>query len=80
MTRFRRGRYLIETSGCNDCHTPGYAAKTAGSTKSSGSPVIPWDGQAIYAHTRSLGPAGMPAPAHVPPRQKAQGPVVRFPE
>ena len=20
-----RGRYLIQTSGCNDCHTPGYA-------------------------------------------------------
>jgi mono/diheme cytochrome c family protein len=23
----RRGRYLIETAGCNDCHTPGYGAK-----------------------------------------------------
>jgi hypothetical protein len=22
----RRGRYLIETAGCNDCHTPGYGA------------------------------------------------------
>lgn len=22
-----RGRYLVETTGCNDCHTPGYAAK-----------------------------------------------------
>ena len=21
----RRGRYLVQTSGCNDCHTPGYA-------------------------------------------------------
>jgi mono/diheme cytochrome c family protein len=21
----KRGRYLVETSGCNDCHTPGYA-------------------------------------------------------
>ena len=20
----RHGRYLIQTSGCNDCHTPGY--------------------------------------------------------
>ena len=20
-----RGRYLVETTGCNDCHTPGYA-------------------------------------------------------
>ncbi len=23
----RRGRYLIQTSGCNDCHTPGYMQK-----------------------------------------------------
>lgn len=23
----RRGRYLIETAGCNDCHTPGYSAQ-----------------------------------------------------
>ncbi len=22
-----RGRYLVKTSGCNDCHTPGYMAK-----------------------------------------------------
>ena len=21
----KRGRYLVQTSGCNDCHTPGYA-------------------------------------------------------
>ncbi|MES2756119.1 MAG: cytochrome C [Pseudomonadota bacterium] len=21
-----RGRYLVQTSGCNDCHTPGYIA------------------------------------------------------
>ncbi len=21
-----RGRYLVQTAGCNDCHTPGYAA------------------------------------------------------
>src|ERR1700741_4762761 len=20
-----RGKYLVETAGCNDCHTPGYA-------------------------------------------------------
>ena len=38
------------------------------------------DLKAIYAYTESLGPAGTPAPAHVPPGQKAQGPVVRFPE
>ena len=22
----RQGRYLVQTAGCNDCHTPGYAA------------------------------------------------------
>ena len=24
MTPLQRGRYLIQTAGCNDCHTPGY--------------------------------------------------------
>ena len=23
----RHGRYLVQTSGCNDCHTPGYMQK-----------------------------------------------------
>lgn len=23
--QIERGRYLVQTSGCNDCHTPGYA-------------------------------------------------------
>jgi mono/diheme cytochrome c family protein len=23
----KRGRYLVEVTGCNDCHTPGYTAK-----------------------------------------------------
>ena len=126
----RRGRYLIETAGCNDCHTPGYAAQEgqideklwltgdalgwagpwgttyatnlrlmmAGMTQQQWlthartmkpRPPMPWfnvramtdsDLKAIYAYTRSLGPAGTPAPAYVPPGQKAQGPVVRFPE
>ncbi len=22
-----RGRYLVKTTGCNDCHTPGYAQR-----------------------------------------------------
>jgi mono/diheme cytochrome c family protein len=52
-------------------------------------PPMPWfnvramsdaDLKAIYAFTRSLGAAGTPAPAYVPPGQKAAGPVVRFPE
>jgi len=52
-------------------------------------PPMPWfnvramtdaDLKAIHAYTRSLGPAGVPAPAYVPPGQKASGPVVKFPE
>ena len=52
-------------------------------------PPMPWfnvramsdaDLKAIYAFTRSLGPAGQPAPAYVPPGQKAEGPVVQFPQ
>jgi mono/diheme cytochrome c family protein len=51
-------------------------------------PPMPWfnvmamtdsDLAAIYAYTRSLGPAGKPAPAFLPPGQAAQTPVVRFP-
>lgn len=37
-----RGRYVVKTSGCNDCHTPNYA-ETAGATEEkhwlTGSPV-----------------------------------------
>jgi mono/diheme cytochrome c family protein len=126
----RRGRYLIETAGCNDCHTPGYGPKegkvdeklwlTGDALGWSGPwgttyptnlrilmarmsrqewlsfartmkarPPMPWfnvramtdgDLKAIYAYTRSLGPAGVPAPAYVPPGQTPAGPVVRFPE
>jgi mono/diheme cytochrome c family protein len=52
-------------------------------------PPMPWfnmramsdaELKAIYAFTRSLGPAGTPAPAYVPPGKKAQGPVVQFPQ
>jgi len=51
-------------------------------------PPMPWfnvramtdaELKAIYAFTRSLGPGGAPAPAYLPPGQKAQGPVVQFP-
>jgi mono/diheme cytochrome c family protein len=52
-------------------------------------PPMPWfnvramterDLAAIHAYVRHLGAAGAPAPAYVPPGQKPQGPVVRFPE
>lgn len=125
-----RGRYLVETTGCNDCHTPGYAARSGqvdeklwltgdavgwagpwGTTYATNlrqlmagmsraqwltharvmkpRPPMPWfnlramtdaDLEAIYAYTRSLGTAGTPAPAYVPPGRKAAGPVVQFPE
>ena len=37
------------------------------------------DLRAMYRYLRYLGPAGKPAPAYVPPGQKAAGPVVTFP-
>lgn len=51
-------------------------------------PPMPWfalhdmserDLRAIYRFTRSLGPAGEPAPVFVPPGQTPQGPYVQFP-
>ena len=51
-------------------------------------PPMPWfalhdmsdhDLRAIYRFTKSLGPAGEPAPAFVPPGQTPQGPFVQFP-
>jgi mono/diheme cytochrome c family protein len=51
-------------------------------------PPMPWfalrdmseaDLRAAYRYIRSLGPAGKPAPAYVPPGDKAAGPVVMFP-
>jgi hypothetical protein len=52
-------------------------------------PPMPWfalrdmsqqDLRAVYRFVRSLGAAGKPAPAYVPPGQQALGPVVKFPE
>ena len=126
--RIERGRYLVKTTGCNDCHTPGYL-ESAGRIDESrwlvGSsigwqgpwgttyppnlrlltqrltpdewlltarremrPPMPWfalrdmtdaDLLAIYYFTRSLGPAGKPAPAFVPPGKAPQTPVVKVP-
>jgi mono/diheme cytochrome c family protein len=123
-----RGRYLVKTTGCNDCHTPGYL-ETAGRVDESqwlvGSslgwqgawgttyppnlrlltqrltadewlqtarrqmrPPMPWfalrdmtdaDLRAIYEFTRSLGPAGTPAPSFIPPGKVAHTPVVKIP-
>jgi mono/diheme cytochrome c family protein len=51
-------------------------------------PPMPWfalhemseqDLRALYRFTKSLGPAGEPAPAYVPPGQEPKGPVVQFP-
>lgn len=51
-------------------------------------PPMPWfnvramsdaDLRAIYAFVRSIGPAGEPAPAALPPGVAASGPVVRWP-
>jgi mono/diheme cytochrome c family protein len=124
-----RGRYLIQTSGCNDCHTAGYMATqgkvpepdwltgdTLGWQGPWGTTYAPnvrlhfaaigedaWvvearkraflppmpspslramtddDLRAIYRYVRALGPAGKAAPAHLPPGQPANGPVVTFP-
>jgi mono/diheme cytochrome c family protein len=51
-------------------------------------PPMPWfalrdmsdgDLRAAYRYIRSLGPAGNPVPAYVPPGDKVAGPVVTFP-
>jgi mono/diheme cytochrome c family protein len=51
-------------------------------------PPMPWftlnamttsDLRAIYRFVRSLGPAGEPAPAYVPPNQEPRPPYVTFP-
>jgi mono/diheme cytochrome c family protein len=51
-------------------------------------PPMPWfnlnrmtdnDLRAIYRYVRSLGPAGEPAPAYVPPNQEPKPPYVTFP-
>jgi hypothetical protein len=59
------GRYLVRIAGCNDCHTDGYHMSKL-------------DLSAIYHFIRYLGPAGVSAPAFVPPDQQPKGPVVQF--
>ncbi len=124
-----RGKYLVEITGCNDCHTPGYATsggetpealwltgdvlgwrgpwgttyatnlrtlipsmtedqwvEVAQNLKSR--PPMPWfslnkmtvaDLRSVYRYVASLGPAGGPAPAYVPPDQEPAPPFVTFP-
>lgn len=123
------GRYVVKTAGCNDCHTPGYAAAegqvdeklwligdSVGWTGPWGTtyatnlrlyldqhtedswlkaarafrprPPMPWfnvhamndrDLRSLYRYVRSLGPAGQPAPAYLPPGRVPAGPAIRFP-
>jgi mono/diheme cytochrome c family protein len=51
-------------------------------------PPMPWftlrdmtekDLRALYRFVRTLGPAGEPAPAYVPPDRTPKGPVIEFP-
>lgn len=123
-----RGRYLTVTSGCNDCHSPGYA-ESGGTTPEAqwlvGSPLGwsgPWgttypanlrmkalemdeagwldytarlhtrppmpdfairamtetDRVALFRFIRSLGPAGDPAPAYLPPGEEPPLPFVQW--
>ena len=124
----QRGRYLINTAGCNDCHTPGYPQASGkvdeklwmtgdklgwrgpwGTTYAPNirlavakmtesqwlvfarremRPPMPWfnlrdmsdrDVRAIYRYLKSMGPAGEPAPAYLPPDQTPPQPYVQFP-
>jgi|GEM_PF-4301666 len=61
-SKIDRGRYLVRTAGCNDCHTPGYA-KTAGDVEES-----KW----LIGDSRGFqGPWGTTYPANL--RQLVQG-------
>jgi mono/diheme cytochrome c family protein len=123
-----RGAYLAVISGCNDCHTPGYAESGGHVPRDqwlTGSPLGwqgPWgttypanlrlklqsmdeqawmdysaglhtrppmpdfavramseaDRRALYRFVRSLGPAGQPAPAYLPPGTEAPLPYVKW--
>ena len=126
----KRGRYLVQIGGCNDCHTAGYAPSGGkvpeaqwllgdalgwngpwGTTYATNlrlymqdlteeqwvkkakalnaRPPMPWfnvramtpeDLRAMYRYIRSLGPAGQPAPAYLPPGKKPPRPYVAFPK
>lgn len=123
-----RGRYVVEITGCNDCHTPGYAENggqlplnqwltgnpvgfngpwgttfpanlrllmqnlseeqwVAKAKTLEARPPMPWfnvrfmsetDQRAVYQFIKSLGPAGEPAPAFVPPEAKPENMYISF--
>ncbi len=119
------GRYIVQTGGCNDCHTAGYAQSGGKSPAEAqwltgnpvgyrgpwgvsyasnlrllvdkmpkeafvamldtreGLPPMPWQNvkalspankAALYDYIKSLGPAGQPMPAIVPPGQEPTTP------
>jgi len=125
-----RGRYMVLTGHCNNCHTAGYAQKESnvaekdwlmgsgaqgwrgpwGTTYASNlrinvhamsedewvkyiktlkaRPPMPWwstretteeDLRAMHAYIKSLGPAGAPAPAYLPPDQAPKPPYIQYP-
>ena len=125
-----RGRYMVLTGHCNNCHTAGYAQKESnvaekdwlmgsgaqgwrgpwGTTYASNlrinvhamsedewvkyiktlkaRPPMPWwsiretteeDLRAMHAYIKSLGPAGAPAQAYLPPDQAPKPPYIQYP-
>jgi mono/diheme cytochrome c family protein len=125
-----RGRYIAKVGGCNDCHTPNYAATAGGVPEKDWlvgdevgwkgawgttypanlrmvlgnitedewvrvahgaqfRPPMPWfnlrdmsedDLRSFHRFVRSLGVAGRPAPAYLPPGASPRGPAIVFPE
>lgn len=121
----RHGRYLIQTAGCNDCHTAGYMQKDGQVPEADWltGDALGWHGpwgttypanlrllvqqmdeqawlararlpmrppmpspslramsdadlRAIYRYVKSLGAAGQPVPAYVPPGGKVATPYL----
>jgi mono/diheme cytochrome c family protein len=129
-SKLQRGRYMVLTGHCNNCHTAGYALKESnvpekewlmgsgaqgwrgpwGTTYASNLrinvngmgegewvkymktfkalPPMPWwsvretteeDLRAMHAFIKSLGPAGAPAQAYLPPDQMPKPPYIQYP-
>jgi mono/diheme cytochrome c family protein len=128
--QMERGRYMVLTGHCNNCHTGGYAQKEGnvpekdwllgsgpqgwrgpwGTTYASNlrltvpamsedawvnylktfrpRPPMPWwsvketteqDLRAMYQYIKSLGPAGQPAQAYLPPDKEPKQPYIQAP-